>query len=121
MARDCVRLNDVALFAHLGVSHAEREVGQRIHLDLELRADLERASRTDALADTVSYESVYRTIQEVVEVSRRKLLETLAADIVDRLFAAYPVERIRIRIRKPNVPFPGSLASAEVELERERP
>lgn len=120
MDRDCVRLNDIVLFAHLGVSKAEREVGQRIHLDLELEADLGPASRSDALGDTLNYEAVYRSVEAVVEVSRHKLLETLAGDLIDRLFREYPVRRIRIRVRKPNVPFAGSLASAEVELVRSR-
>lgn len=120
LARDHVRLNDVALFAHLGVSSAEREVGQRIHLDLELTVDLGPASRSDAVADTVNYEAVYRTVQEVVGITRHKLLETLAGDLMNRLFQEYPAERIRIRIRKPNVPFSGSLASAEIEMVRDR-
>lgn len=120
MARDSVRLNDIALYAHLGVTEAEREVGQRIHLDVDLTVDLDAASRSDALADTVNYESVYRTVQAVVAESRHKLLETLAGDLIQRLFGEYPARRIVIRVRKPNVPFAGSLAAVEVELDRER-
>jgi len=117
---DRVRLNDIVLFAHLGVSQAEREVGQRIHFDVELEADLDRAARTDTLADTINYESVYRTVEDVVAESRHKLLETLAGDLVRRLFDTFPATSIRVRVRKPNVPFAGSLASAEVELTRSR-
>ena len=117
---DHVRLNDIVLFAHLGVSEAEREVGQRIHFDLDLELDLSRPSETDALSDTINYEAVYRAVEGVVEVSRHKLLETLAGDLVRQLFQKFPATRIRVRVRKPNVPFAGSLASAEVELERSR-
>ncbi|NNF07912.1 MAG: dihydroneopterin aldolase [Candidatus Eisenbacteria bacterium] len=120
MAQDSVRLNDIVLFAHLGVSPAEREVGQRIHLDLEVSASLEKASQTDALGDTVNYEAIYRTVESVVEVSRHKLLETLAGDLIRQILKDYPVDAVRVRIRKPNVPFAGSLASAEVELARTR-
>jgi dihydroneopterin aldolase len=117
---DHVRLNDIVLFAHLGVSEAERAVGQRIHIDLDLEADLARASRSDALVDTVNYEAVYQLVESVVEGSRHRLLEALAVSVIDRIFAEFPAIRIRIRVRKPNVPFAGSLASAEVELVRER-
>jgi dihydroneopterin aldolase len=120
LAPHYVRLHDIVLFAHLGVSRAEREVGQRIHLDLELRLDLSRAARTDALGDTVSYETIYRTVESVVAACRHQLLETLAGDLIDRLLADYPVEAVRVRVRKPNVPFAGNLASAEVEMSRER-
>jgi dihydroneopterin aldolase len=117
---DHVRLNDIVLFAHLGVSEAERAVGQRIHLDLDLEVDLARAGTSDALADTVNYEAVYQLVESVVEGSRHRLLEALATSIIERLFGEFRAGRIRLRIRKPNVPFAGSLASAEVELVRER-
>ena len=120
MTSDHVRLNDIVLFAHLGVTGAEREVGQRIHIDLDLSVDLDRATRTDSLSDTVSYEAVYEVVKAVVEASRHRLLETLAAAVIQSVFDAFPAQRVRIRVRKPNVPFAGSLASAEVELMRER-
>jgi dihydroneopterin aldolase len=120
VGRDRVRLNDIVLFAHLGVTEAEREVGQRIHLDLELELDLGASSRSDALTDTVNYEAVYRRVVEVVERSRHRLLEALAGDLVGEILGSFPAEAVRVRVRKPNVPFSGSLASAEVELVRSR-
>ena len=118
---DFVRLNNIVMFAHLGVSEAEREVGQRIRLDLDLGTDLSAASASDVLADTTSYESVYKTVEKVVNVSRHKLLETLAGDLISSIFDSYPkVSRIQVRIQKLNVPFAGTVASAEVELTRDR-
>lgn len=120
MPRDCIRLNNIVLFSHLGVSAAEREVGQRIRLDVELGLDLTPASRSDALVDTISYEAVYRTIERVVESSRHRLLETVAGDLMDQIFEEFAVDSIRLRVRKLNVPFSGSVASAEIELVRDR-
>jgi dihydroneopterin aldolase len=120
VSRDRIRLNDIVLFAHLGVTEAEREVGQRIHIDVSLETDLSAAGGSDVLADTVSYEAVYRSIQKVVEAHRVKLMETLATRIIETVFGEFPVERIAVRMRKPNVPFAGSLSSAEVEIERSR-
>jgi dihydroneopterin aldolase len=117
---DHIRLNDIVLFAHLGVTEAEREVGQRIHLDLDLELDLGAASGSDVLVDTVSYEAVYRLVESVVAVSRHRLLESLAGALITKVLDAFPAERVRVRVRKPNVPFAGSLASAEVEMMRER-
>ena len=117
---DHVRLNDIVLFAHLGVSEAERAVGQRIHIDLDLEVDLSRAGRTDALADTVNYEAVYQVVEAAVEGSRYRLLEALASAVISRVFETFPASRVGIRVRTPNVPFAGSLASAEVELWRRR-
>ena len=120
MAQDHIRLNDIVLFARLGVTDAERHVGQRIHLDVDLRVDLEAASRSDQLADTVNYEAVYREVVARVEGEPYRLLEALAGSVVRALLVAFPAEEVRVRVRKPNVPFAGSLASAEVELTRRR-
>ena len=118
--RDHIRLNDIVLFAHLGVTEAEREVGQRIQIQVELRLDLTRAGASDALVDTVSYEAVYRLVQKVVEESRFKLMESLATLLAERVLEGFPVGEVTIQIRKPNVPFAGSLSSAEVQLVRSR-
>ncbi len=120
MTLDHIRLNDIVLFAHLGITEAEREVGQRIRIDIDLALDLSDASQSDALGDTVSYEKVYRVVESVVQVSRHRLLEALAGDVIRRLFDEFPVARIGIRVGKPNVPFAGSVGSAEVELVRDR-
>ena len=121
MVQDCIRINNIVLFAHLGVSEAEREVGQRIRLDLELAVDLENSSKSDQLRDTVSYELIYKTLERVVEASRHRLLETLAGDVLTQVFDEYPrVQAIRIVVCKLNVPFAGAVASAEVELRRAR-
>lgn len=120
MNRDHVRLNDIVLFAHLGVTEAEREVGQRIHIDLDLEMNLDPAARSDALSDTVNYESVYRLVESTVEGSRHHLLESLAGTLVTALMKDFPAKTVRVRVRKPNVPFAGSLGSAEVELVRSR-
>jgi 7,8-dihydroneopterin aldolase/epimerase/oxygenase len=117
---DHVRLNDVVFFAHLGVSEAERQVGQRIHIDVDLEVDLERASQSDDLHDTVNYEAVFREISRVVEGSRHRLLESLAGSLARALLAGFPAQEVRIRVRKPSVPFAGSLSSAEVEMVRRR-
>ena len=120
MDRDHVRLNDIVIFAHLGVTEAERQVGQRIHIDLDLEMDLGLPAQSDALGDTANYEEAYRMVESVVEGSQHRLMEHLADTLIQHLFEEFPARTIRVRVRKPNVPFAGSLASAEVELVRHR-
>lgn len=117
---DKVRLHGIVLFAHLGVHEAEREVGQKIRVDIEMSADLEQAGRTDHLSDTIDYEKAYRLVEATVAASRCRLLETLALTLIDGLFAAFPVSDVTIRVQKPNVPFQGTMSAVEVELTRRR-
>lgn len=113
----CIRLLNVTLFGHHGVSRAERETGTRLEFDLELGTDLEQAAGSDALDDTINYIAVHRVLEDVVSQDRHMLLESLAGSIADRLFERFPAQRVLVRVRKTNLPMAGGV---EVELERTR-
>ncbi len=119
---DIIRLRDITVFGFYGVSPAEREVGQKIQIDLELHADLSAACRSDALADTINYESVYSRVLEIVGGEKRfRLLEALGEEICNALIAEFAVSCVTIRLRKLNLPFPNHLSHVEVELTRRAP
>ncbi len=119
---DFIRLKDITIFGFYGVSPQEREVGQKIQIDLDLFADLSAACASDSLQDTINYESVYTSVMEVVEGGKRyRLLETLGEEICDVVIRKYPVEKVKIRLRKLNLPFPNNLSNIEIRLTREAP
>ncbi len=119
---DVIRLKDITIFGFYGVSPAEREVGQKIQIDLDLHADLSAACRSDSLPDTINYEAVYSTVMEVVGGERNyRLLEALGEEICTAVIAGFPVSKVSIRLRKLNLPFPNNLSHVEVELSRDAP
>jgi len=119
---DVIRLKDITVFGFYGVSPAEREVGQKIQIDVEIHTDLAEACRSDSLHDTINYESVYSRIMEVVGGEKRyRLLEALGDEICAAIIESFPVSRIEIRLRKLNLPFPNNLSYVEVCLVREAP
>ena len=119
---DVIRLRDITVFGFYGVSPAEREVGQKIQIDVDLHADLSQACRSDSLNDTINYESVYSVLMHVVgEEKRFRLLESLGDEICNAIIAKFNVSRVRIRLRKLNLPFPNNLSHVEVELTRQAP
>ena len=119
---DLIRLKDITIFGFYGVSPQEREVGQKIQIDLDLYADLGAACASDSLQDTINYESVYTTVMEVVEAGKRyRLLETLGEEICSEILRHYPVSKVDIRLRKLNLPFPNNLSHIEIRLAREAP
>lgn len=119
---DLIRLTNITIFGFYGVSPQEREVGQKIQIDLDLHADLSAACASDSLQDTINYESVYTSVMEVVGSGKRyRLLETLGEEICDVIIRKYPVERVEIRMRKLNLPFPNNLSNIEIRLTRDAP
>jgi dihydroneopterin aldolase len=119
---DIIRLKDITIFGFYGVSPAEREVGQKIQIDLDLHADLGAACRSDSLQDTINYEAVYSTVMEVVGGEEHyRLLEALGEEICTAVIDSFPVSRVEIRLRKLNLPFPNNLSHVEVVLTRDAP
>jgi len=119
---DRVRLNEMVFYGYHGVLPEERRLGQRFLVDVELRVDLRRAGATDDLQDTVNYAGVYAIVREIMTGPPCNLIEAVAERIAARVLTEHPaVESVVVRIRKPEVPIPGSvLGSSEVWIERER-
>lgn len=116
-----VRLQRMTFYGFHGVSKAERETGRRYEVDCELEFDFSKAGHSDQLKDTINYREVFQAIEKVLTSDHIQLLETLATRIVEGLLADFPVEAVKVRVRKMIPPIPGNLDYIEVELARERP
>lgn len=118
---DHIRLLDLTLFAQLGVTEWEKQGVQKVSLDVELALDLETAARQDRIAAAVDYSEVYALVQEVGKSRKYHLIESLAHAIQSAILIRFPeVARVRVRLRKRNLPFDAHLDCVEVELERGR-
>jgi len=120
MSDDWVRLRNISLYGHHGVTAAEQELGRRLLVEVDLALDLSRAGNSDDLADTVDYGQVYALVAEVNSSRRFCLLEAFAEEIARRLLAAFPVEEVKVRVRKPDPPVGGVVEEVEVEIARRR-
>ena len=117
---DRIVLHNMVFRGRHGVLAAERELGQRFEVDVELGLDLARAMVSDALQDSVDYSRAYTIVREEVEERQYQLLEGLAGAIVRRLMVELPIISVLVRVRKPQVPSHGSLSYAAVEVQRRR-
>lgn len=115
---DKIKLSNIVFYAHHGYYEAERELGQRFELDIEIDYDLRQASKTDELDDTLDYRKVYSLAKDIFENYKFKLLETVAEKIAQQILESFNVKTVLIRIRKPHVPLKGFLDHIEVEIKR---
>lgn len=122
MTADRILLEGMIFFGHHGTVAAERELGQRFVVDIELRCDLRQAGEMDDLALGVDYSEVYQTARAVVEGPSLQLTEAVAERIATRVLAEQPkVEAVRVRVTKPNVRLDDTvLTGSTVEILRER-
>src|SRR5258708_36505169 len=97
---DSIFITGLVIHARHGVMEHETEVGQRFVIDLELFTDLSDSSRTDRLADTVSYSNVVTTATAAFKNANYKLLQRAAGAVADPILAALP------RLRPSQAPLP---------------
>ena len=117
---DKILLSGLEFFGRHGCHNAERELGQRFLVDIELECDLGRAGETDSLDDTINYVEILHAAREIVEGEPAQLLEHLARRIADFSLRDRRVQRARVRIRKPHVAMPCPLEYLGVEIVREQ-
>ncbi len=114
-----IEISGLSLYTHHGVSEAEREVGQRLVLDLRLDVGESDATVTDRLQDTVDYAEVCQLVALVAQQRSYQTLERLCAAIGDRLLADFDLEGVWVKASKPEPPIPLPVDEVSVEVWRE--
>jgi len=118
---DTIFITGVVVHARHGVMKHETEVGQRFVIDLELYTDLSESSRTDRLADTVSYSHVVKTATDAFKNANYKLLERAAGAVADAVLAAFPrIRAVKVTVHKPHAPIAEIFEDVGVVLTRGR-
>jgi len=115
---DKIFIRDLALRCIVGIFPEERREKQDIIINVEMRADLRKAGRSDDLEDTVNYKAVKKAILALVEGSHFQLIESLAENIADIALANEMVQQVIVTIDKPGA-LRFARASA-VEITRDR-
>lgn len=103
-----VRIKDLALDTILGVHEHERRQPRRVLVNLKLEYDAAGAVENDDVLKAVDYEALTGSIAELARASEFRLVESLAAAILDTIGAFEGVQRASVEVSKP-----GAVAGAE--------
>lgn len=115
-----IEVSGLSLYTHHGVTEAEREVGQRLVLDLRLEIGECDATVTDLVDDTVDYADVCQVVALVAQQRSYKTLERLCSAIADRLLDDFGAEEVWVKAAKPEPPIPLPVEEVSVEVWRQR-
>jgi 7,8-dihydroneopterin aldolase/epimerase/oxygenase len=96
-----VELRALRVFGRHGVTDEERERGQEFLYDIRL--EVGDGALSDRIEDAVDYRDVAQAVRELSETRQFALLEALAAAVADAIIERFPVQRVRVRVRKPDV------------------
>ncbi|MGI9198121.1 MAG: dihydroneopterin aldolase [Candidatus Nanopelagicaceae bacterium] len=118
---DRIELKGIEAFGYHGVFPEERKNGQVFYADILAELDLESASNSDDLNDTVDYGAIVDLVTEDIESDPCQLIEHLGGRIADRiLFEFHKINRIAVTIHKPSAPVNGNVLDIAVTIERIR-
>ena len=95
-----VEIHGLEIVGRHGVGDEERREGQPFLFDVTLEI---AEPAEDAVGATVDYRAVRDAIRELSDGRAYRLLETLAGAAADAIAAAFPVESVTVRVRKPGV------------------
>jgi 7,8-dihydroneopterin aldolase/epimerase/oxygenase len=113
-----IRIKQMEFYAYIGCFSQERVVGGRFIVDLKIRADMNKASVSDNIEDTLNYQHAYEIVKEEMNI-KSHLLEHVAARILDNLYNRFPnIEKATVRVSKMNPPMGGQIDSVSVTLSR---
>lgn len=102
---DQISILGIKAFGYHGVLQHEAVEGQEFIVDLLITLDLQAASRSDDLADTVNYAELAQIVHENIVGERVQLIERLAGRIVDAIKSRYQqISSISVTVHKPHAP-----------------
>jgi dihydroneopterin aldolase len=109
-----VELDSLEVFGRHGVLEEERRDGATFLYDVRL--EVGEGALSDRIEDAVDYRDVADCVREVSDGRQFNLIEALAAAVADELVGRFEVDRVRVRVRKPQpagVPAAHSAATVE--------
>ena len=113
-----IRIKNMEFYGYHGVSSAEKTLGTRFQVDLELFTDTASPARNDDLSLTINYERVYEVVSDFLTKDKFHLIETLAERLVDKIYNRFSPRGVRVRVRKMSPPIPGHIGFIEIETKR---
>ena len=117
---DKITIEGIDVLGHHGVDEAERKVGHRVIVDVDMWLDLSGAVVADDIHKTVNYEEACALIERVAGQEEFLLLESLAAEIGDRLLEDFDVQEVAVRVRKASLPIATRVTAVTVEIRKSR-
>ena len=116
-----ILIKDLVLYGYHGVRDHEKKDGQYFIFNIAIYINDRGLEESDNLKDTLSYSDVIEEIKEINKGKRCDLLETLCRVMAGAIMdMSSLVEKVDIRIEKPDPPIDEKLGSVGVEYTSSR-
>ena len=118
---DKILMHNMYFYGYHGVLEAEKSIGQKFVVDVEIMLDLQNSGNSDSVDNTVSYAEVYDDVKYLVESERFNLIEALSERIASNVLSRYELAKeVMVRVKKPEAPVKGIFDYFGVEIRRKK-
>ena len=117
---DLVHLFEVRLQCRIGCTADERVNAQELIADVTVETDIGPAARSDDIALAVDYVALLNLLEETAQAREYALVETLVETMARRILERFPVESVRILMKKPAALRHRGVGAPAVEIFRKR-
>ena len=112
-----ILIENLNIFAFHGVLPEEKILGTNYILNVEIHADLQKASESDDLKDTINYAEINDILHAEMAIPSQ-LLEHVIGRIISKIKNSFPqITFIKVKLTKTNPPMKGEMHGVSVEME----
>ena len=97
---ECICVEQLEVFARVGVTENERLHPQRITVTLTIWPKEAFENLRDDIGKTVNYSELSSAARKFIEGRSDRLIETLVSELASFLMNRFPMRRIEIELRK---------------------
>jgi dihydroneopterin aldolase len=101
MAKDIIFIEGLEIETIIGVYEHERDIKQKVVLDIEMTRPESDAASSDDLRHTVDYDAVSKLVTSYVIDTQYQLIESLAEQVASLVLGAFATDSLKLKLSKP--------------------
>lgn len=116
---DIVFIKQLAVDTVIGVYDWEKQIKQRLLLDLELSCDLTHAGHSDELRHTLDYAVISERVIALITAQPLELIESVAERVAHMLLSEFATAQVRVTVYKPGAVPAAQTVGVSIQRSRE--
>jgi 7,8-dihydroneopterin aldolase/epimerase/oxygenase len=97
---DKVFIDHLEVYCTIGVYEWEKQITQKLVLDLEMDFDTQAAGEQDEMSLALDYSAVSTRVTQMISAHPIGLVEAVAEQTAQLLLTEFPILRVKVRVTK---------------------
>ena len=99
-ATDQIHVEELEIFARVGVTENERANPQRLTLSITVWPTEPFGNLRDDITSATNYSGICEVARDLAAGRSDRLIETLASELASKLLQSFKIEKVRLELRK---------------------